>query len=137
MQSAQAYSASLEKRKKDLGRRLAALATNPCRRQLERELTNIDEELAKQSDLILAKQQEIAVVNARYDADKLRWQQLRVVADNEAAAAAAAVPTAGRTTTSARRERQEVIADSRSTGGAARAALVIFGVRAPEASALR
>ena len=98
MQSAQAYTVNLNKRKKDLAARLAALGDKPVPGQLERERVNIDEELAKQSDLILAKQREIAVVNARYDADKLRWQQLRVAAEAQAtgnAATGGAMATSG------------------------------------------
>ncbi len=98
MQSAQVYTVNLNKRKKDLAVRVAALGDKPVPAQLERERVNIDEELARQSDLILAKQREIAVVNARYDADKLRWQQLRVAAEAQAtgnAPASGAMATTG------------------------------------------
>jgi len=80
-----------------LSARLAALGDKPVPAQLERERVNIDEELAKQSDLILAKQREIAVVNARYDADKVRWQQLRVATEAQATGNA---PTGGAMATS-------------------------------------
>jgi Domain of unknown function (DUF4124) len=92
VQSAQAYSANLNKRRTELNTRLAALGDKPVPPQLERERTNVDEELAKQSDLILAKQREIAIINARYDADKLRWQQLRVVAEAQSAGNAPPAP---------------------------------------------
>jgi hypothetical protein len=57
---------------------------------LNTELANVNDELAKQADLIAAKQKEIAVVTARYDADKQRWRELRVIAESEAAQTAPA-----------------------------------------------
>jgi hypothetical protein len=93
MQSSQAYSVTLNKRKQELAVRLAALGDKQAPVALERELTNINDELAKQADLIAAKQKEIAVVTARYDADKQRWRELRVIAETEAARAAPAAGT--------------------------------------------
>ena len=48
---------------------------------LERELANIDAELARQAELVAAKQKEIVIVNARYDADKKRWRELRAATE--------------------------------------------------------
>ena len=56
MQSSQAYSVTLNKRKQELAVRLAALGDKQAPVALERELTNINDELAKQADLIAAKQ---------------------------------------------------------------------------------
>ena len=69
---------------------------------LERELANITSELAKQDELVAAKQKEIAVVNARYDADKKRWKELRVASEaqmNGGKAPPAASTTSAPTTT--------------------------------------
>ena len=44
---------------------------------LERELANVNSELAKQAELVAAKQKEMVAVNAKYDADKKRWTELR------------------------------------------------------------
>ncbi len=85
MQSSQAYSATLNKKKQELTARLAALGDKPAPAALDRELANVIDELAKQADLIAAKQKEIAVATARYDADKQRWRELRVIAETEAA----------------------------------------------------
>ena len=85
MQSSQAYSVTLTKKKQELTARLAALGDKPAPLALDRELANVIEELAKQADLIAAKQREIAVVTARYDADKQRWRELRTIAESEAA----------------------------------------------------
>ena len=48
---------------------------------IEREIANIDAELARQADLVAAKQKEIVGVNARYDADKKRWRELRAATE--------------------------------------------------------
>jgi hypothetical protein len=88
MQSALAYTATLNKRKQEVVVRMASFGDKPPP-TLERELANVDEELAKQADLIAAKRKEITVVTARYDADKQRWREIRTIA--EAAAGGAAV----------------------------------------------
>ena len=90
MQSAQAYITTLNKRKDEIQGRLAALNGKPPPPSLEREAVSVNEELEKQADLIATKRREIAVVTARYDADKQRWHELRLVAEAEAEAASAA-----------------------------------------------
>ena len=87
MQSSQAYSMTLNKKKQDLTARLAALGDKQVPATLNTELANVNDELAKQAALVAAKQKEIAVVTARYDADKQRWRELRVIAETEAARA--------------------------------------------------
>jgi hypothetical protein len=81
VQSSTAYSATLNKRRAELEKQKAALGDKPMPPVLERELANIASELAKQDDLLAAKQKEIAVVNARYDADKKRWKELRLATE--------------------------------------------------------
>jgi hypothetical protein len=90
IQSAQAYVSILTKRKEEIQGRIAALNGKPQPASLEREVANVNEELEKQADLIAAKRREIAVVTARYDADKQRWRELKQIADAEAEAANAA-----------------------------------------------
>jgi Domain of unknown function (DUF4124) len=82
IQSAQAYTATLAKRKQDIQARVAALGDKPLPPALDRELANANEELEKQ---IAAKRKEMAVVNARYDADKQRWQELAAMAPTKEA----------------------------------------------------
>ncbi len=77
IQSSTAYAAQLTKRKADVAQRKAALGDKPVPPVLEREIANIDSELGRQDELIAAKQKEIVAVNARYDADKKRWRELR------------------------------------------------------------
>src|SRR4030095_1236701 len=90
MQSSQAYSITLNKKKQELTARLAALGDKQAPATLSNELANVHDELANEADLIAAKQKEIATVTARYDADKQRWRELRVIAENEAARTAPA-----------------------------------------------
>jgi len=90
MQSAQAYITTLNKRRDEIQVRITALNGKPLPSGLEREIASVNEELEKQADLIAAKRKEIAVVTARYDADKQRWRELRQVAEAEAEAANAA-----------------------------------------------
>jgi hypothetical protein len=81
VQSSTAYSATLNKRKLELDGKKAALGDKPIPPVLEREAANISDELAKQADLIAAKQKEIIIVTARYDADKKRWKELRAATE--------------------------------------------------------
>ena len=81
IQSSTAYVAQLGKRKADVAQRKSALGDKPVPPVLEREIANIDSELTRQDELIAAKQKEIVVVNARYDADKKRWRELRAATE--------------------------------------------------------
>jgi len=77
IQSSTAYTTQLNKRREDLESKKVALKGQPVPTVLERELTNLDTELARQSDLVAAKQKEVVLVNVRYDADLKRWRELR------------------------------------------------------------
>ena len=70
--------AQLTKRKQDVDRRKAGFKGKPLPPQLELESASIDAEYAKNSDLVAQKQRELTAVNARYDADRQRWRELRV-----------------------------------------------------------
>jgi hypothetical protein len=77
MDSSTAYTTQLNKRKGELDARKGAQSAIGA----DRELANINIELGKQADLIAAKQKEIILVNARYDADKKRWRELRAATE--------------------------------------------------------
>jgi hypothetical protein len=96
VQSATAYSATLNKSNLDLEGKKAALGDKPIPPVLEREAANINEELAKQADLIAAKQKEIIIVTARYDADKKRWKELRTATEAAANGSPNVMPTTAR-----------------------------------------
>jgi hypothetical protein len=104
--SSSAYSTQLAKRKEELDAKRAALGSQPVPPVIERELANINVELAKQADLVAAKQKEVVLVNARYDADKKRWRELRAATEaqvNATARAEAAAKGAGAQPTSAQK----------------------------------
>lgn len=85
MQSAQAYSAQLAKRKEALVAKKAA-AGDKASANLDHELEMLNGEIERQADLVAQKKREAATVTAKYDADKARWREL------VAARAAAAGP---------------------------------------------
>jgi len=68
--SAQAYSAQLTKRK-------AGLLERKRTADVEREIAGIDENLARQTALIAEKKRQLVEVAARYDADKARWRAIK------------------------------------------------------------
>ncbi len=100
IQSATSYTALLNKRKAELDARKAALGDKPVPAVLERELANINVTIEGQVDLITAKQKEIVVVSARYEADRKRWQELRLATEASMRGANNVVPAA--TTTPAK-----------------------------------
>jgi hypothetical protein len=76
-QSASAFIAQMTKRRTDLESQKVTYAPRPVPGAIERELETIDAELARQNELIAGKRKEAATVAARYDADKLRFRELR------------------------------------------------------------
>ncbi len=94
VQSSTAYSATLEKRRDQIEKRKSELGASPMPPALEREWQNISAELAKQDELLASKRKEIAVVNARYDADKKRWRELRAATEAQVTGRAGVLPTA-------------------------------------------
>ena len=75
LQSAQAYSAQLMKRRESVVAKKAE-AGDKVPANLERELEMLNGEIERQADLIAQKKREAATVTAKYDADKTRWREL-------------------------------------------------------------
>jgi len=92
IQSATSYTALLNKRKAELDARRAALGDKPVPAVLERELDNINVAIEGQVELVAAKQKEIVIVSARYEADKKRWQELRLATEASMRGAGNVVP---------------------------------------------
>jgi hypothetical protein len=77
IQSSTAYTTQLSKRREELEAKKTGVQGQPVPPVLEREVANLDTELARQADLVAAKQKEVFLVNLRYDADLKRWRELR------------------------------------------------------------
>jgi len=77
LDSAQGYSAQLAKRRAALTEKKPAAAGQPGSADLEREVSVIDAEIARQRDVIVQKNKQLIAVAARYDGDKERWQALK------------------------------------------------------------
>ena len=88
IESSLAYTQQLTKRREDLERQKQKLAGKPMPAALEREFEGTDSELEKTAALVDQKRRERAGVVARYDADKVRWRELKSISDANAAAAA-------------------------------------------------
>jgi hypothetical protein len=76
VQSAQAFSEQLSKRKVEIEAKKIELQGKPAAAALDRELESIDAELLRQSDLVAQKKRESVVIIAKYDADRQRWREL-------------------------------------------------------------
>jgi hypothetical protein len=94
VQSAQAYSVALSKRRVELTAKRTSYGTNPVPAAIDRELESIGGELAKQDAFIAEKKREIAGVTARYDADRQRWRELRAIAEAKQGSGSGMLPTA-------------------------------------------
>jgi hypothetical protein len=81
LQSAQAYSVQLAKRRQELDETRKSYGTKPVPAAIDRELEGIATELSKQDAFIAEKKRETVAVTSRYDADKQRWRELRAVAE--------------------------------------------------------
>ena len=77
LQSAHAFVAQMSKRRQELEDKKPTFAPRPVPGAIVREIETIDAEVARQNELIAAKQKESAGVAARYDADKQRFRELR------------------------------------------------------------
>jgi Domain of unknown function (DUF4124) len=87
VQSAQAFITTLNKRKAEITARIATFKDKTVPSSMETELNNVNDEVAKQEELIASKKKDAITISARYDGDKKRWQELRSAAEVEANAA--------------------------------------------------
>jgi len=89
LKSAESYSADLRRRQAEIEKQKVALAGKPVPPALENELVSLSNELGRQDGLIAQKRDEVATINARYDNDKRRWQEISA---DQVRAAAAGIP---------------------------------------------
>ena len=89
LKSAESYSTDLRRRQAEIEKQKVALAGKPVPAAMENELVSLANELGRQDGLIAQKRDEVASINARYDNDKKRWQEINA---DQMRAAAAGVP---------------------------------------------
>jgi hypothetical protein len=100
--SSRAFSEQLNKRKTDVEAKRVESQGKAVAAALDRELESIDDELARQTELVAQKNKEAAAITAKYDADKQRWRELsgskeKAAANDQAAATAKAATPANST----------------------------------------
>jgi hypothetical protein len=77
IKSAEVYSADLSKRQQVLEKQKTGYGAKPVPVPVESELSGIVDELERQNRLMVLKREELVAVNAKYDADKQRWRDLK------------------------------------------------------------
>jgi len=73
-----AYIADMTRRKQELEKRKAAYGTKPVPGSIDTELNSVAEELARQNALLAQKKEALVAVDKKYDADKKRWQEIKI-----------------------------------------------------------
>lgn len=72
------YIADMTRRKQDLEKRKAALGGKPAPAALDNELNSVSEELTRQTALQAQKKESLVAIGKKYDADKQRWQEIKL-----------------------------------------------------------
>ena len=73
-----AYIADMTRRKQELEKRKAGYGAKPVPASLDTELSSVSEELARQNALLAQKKEALGAVGKKYDADKKRWQEIKI-----------------------------------------------------------
>jgi hypothetical protein len=79
-----AYVADMTRRQQDLEKRKAGYGTKPVPASLDNELGSVSEELRRQAALRAQKEEALVAVGKKYDADKQRWQEIKLEQDQAA-----------------------------------------------------
>jgi hypothetical protein len=79
-----AYIADMTRHKAELEKRKAGYGAKPVPAAVDNELNSVTEELARQATQLAQKKEALAAVDRKYDADKKRWQEIKL--EQEAAA---------------------------------------------------
>jgi hypothetical protein len=72
------YIADMTRRKQEVEKRKAAYGTKPVPPAVETELNSVTEELGRQNALQAQKRDALAAIGKKYDADKKRWQEIKI-----------------------------------------------------------
>ena len=73
-----AYIADMTRRKQNLEKRKAGYAGKPAPAALDNEISSVTEEVARQTALLAQKKEALVAVGQKYDADKKRWQEIKL-----------------------------------------------------------
>jgi len=73
-----AYIADMTRRKQELEKRKAGYGAKPVPASLDTELSSVSEELARQNALLAQKREALVAIGKKYDADKKRWQEIKI-----------------------------------------------------------
>jgi hypothetical protein len=73
-----AYIADMTRRKQELEKRKAGYGAKPVPASLDTELSSVSEELARQNALLAQKKEALVAIGKKYDADKKRWQEIKI-----------------------------------------------------------
>lgn len=73
-----AYIADMTRRKQELEKRKAGYGAKPVPPALENEINSVNDELSRQTALLAQKKEALAAVGKKYDADKQRWQEIKL-----------------------------------------------------------
>jgi hypothetical protein len=68
----------MARRKQELEKRKAGYGAKPVPASLDTELSSVSEELARQNALLAQKREALAAIGKKYDADKKRWQEIKI-----------------------------------------------------------
>ncbi|MGH8800009.1 MAG: DUF4124 domain-containing protein [Casimicrobiaceae bacterium] len=74
----EAYIADLSRRRQQLEKSKAGYGTKPVPAAVDNEINSVSEELARQTVLLAQKKETLVAVGKKYDADKQRWQEIRI-----------------------------------------------------------
>ncbi|MGH8712372.1 MAG: DUF4124 domain-containing protein [Casimicrobiaceae bacterium] len=74
----EAYIADLSRHKQQLEKKKAGYGTKPVPAAVDNEINSVSEELARQAALLVQKKETLVAVGRKYDADKQRWQEIRI-----------------------------------------------------------
>lgn len=88
IQSAQAYSVALVKRRQELEAKRKTYGEKPVPPAIDRELESIAAELQRQDALVAERKRDMASVTSKYDAERHRYQELLALKAREPAQAA-------------------------------------------------
>jgi hypothetical protein len=73
-----AYIADMTRRKQDLEKRKAGYGSKPVPAAVDNELNSVTEELTRQTALQAQKKESLVTIGKKYDADKKRWQEIKL-----------------------------------------------------------